>query len=128
VLNELGAPVSQEIVDYLPINDARGNVLAGSARRFDTAYAGTAYWYQNEDGTRSIKHRGLGIGLYHATLDLSLNGEEVTEELTFLVFPWFTFFWVVALLAALGYGFRRYRRHAHARLREQIMRELKRKQ
>jgi hypothetical protein len=128
ILNANGVPVDQKIVDYIPVNDAQGNILAHSFRRFDTAYQGTAYWYRNDDGTREIRYRGFPIGYYTATLtlDLGTSEEPIVQTVSFVIFPWKLILGLLILAGGLGYGTVRYRRWSTARMKARLRAELER--
>ena len=126
VLNPQGVMIDQEIVNYLPVNDNLGNVLAKSTRMFTTEYNGTTFWYRHEDGSKEIKYKGFPVGCYTAKLALvGAGGEEVIKEIKFTIFPY---------KVILGYGlagllalfilvcFTRWRKKT---LREKIRAELK---
>lgn len=129
VLNENGLVTAQNIVDYLPVNDLKGNVLAKSTRMFLIDYQGQAYWFQNEDGTKEIKHKGFPVGRYKAKLTLTgAAGATETQEVNFIIFPWKQIF---------GYGFgsiilltlivkinRRRRKSLREKLRAELAREM----
>lgn len=126
VLNSQGAIIDQNIVDYLPVNDARGNSLANSFRRFDTTFQGEAYWYYNENGTKEIRFRGLPVGYYTAklTLNYGSGNETITREVSFVILPWKqTLLGLVALVAVI-YVFVKYRRWSRARMKAQFMAEM----
>lgn len=126
ILNSNGVPVEQEIVDYIPVNDNRGNVLAHSSRRFDNTFQGTASWYYHQDGTKEIQYSQPLFGYYTAKLYLTYgsSNEEVVREITFIIFPWKQALLTLLITFILIYGFIRYRRWSHARLRAQLMSEL----
>ena len=47
------------MVDYLPINDALGNVLPKSERRFESSWQGFGYPELQADGTKVVKFKDL---------------------------------------------------------------------
>lgn len=117
ITNEKGLEIKKEIVDFVPINDRRGNVLARSFRTYRAEWQGTPYWYRNEDGTKEIRYKGFPIGIYTAKLTLTGTGdEEIAESVRFIVFPWKQIFGGLILISVLAIGFVRYRRWSRARL------------
>jgi len=126
ILNPQGVVIDQTIVDYLPVNDGRGNSLANSFRRFDTTFQGEAYWYRNDDGTKEIRYRGLPMGYYSAklTLDYGSGNETITRDISFIVLPWKETLGGLIALAVLILLFTKYRRWSHARLKAQLMAEM----
>jgi len=126
VLNSQGVIIDQNIVDYIPVNDARGNSLANSFRRFDTTYQGEAYWYRNDDGTKEIRYRGLPIGYYTAklTLDYGSGNEQITREISFIVLPWKQVLGGIIALVLVIFLFIKYRSWSRARMKAQLMAEM----
>ncbi|HRI36026.1 MAG TPA: hypothetical protein PK765_02960 [bacterium] len=57
VMNQAGAFIRDEIVDYLPINDVGGDVLPGTTRKFKSPWEGFAYQVLNDNGTKSVFFR-----------------------------------------------------------------------
>ena len=89
ILNDGGVEVSKEIVNFLPVNNERGNTLARSFRSYHTTWEGTPYWYYNEDGTKEIRYKGFPIGYYTAQLTFDgAGGKSETATTHFIVFPW----------------------------------------
>lgn len=84
VFNDRGVEISREIVDYIPFNGGKGNVLANSFRTFREEFKGKLYWFYHEDGTKEIRDKGNPLGLYQAKLTLD-SGE--VETFRFLIFP-----------------------------------------
>ncbi|MDD3067179.1 MAG: hypothetical protein PHO48_05130 [Candidatus Gracilibacteria bacterium] len=118
VLNERGVETGKEIVDYIPVNNAQGNVLAKSFRTFLEKWEGEPYWFYNENGTKEIRHKGFPIGMYKAVLTLG-SGEDATTATThILVLPWKEVGGGIVLLAILIFGFPRFRKWNNKRLEE----------
>ena len=89
ILNPQGVLKDQEIVDYIPVNQGLGNVLAKSTRMFKSQFNGEAFWYRFDDGTKELRYKGFPIGRYSAKLTLSgAAGEEIIQEISFTIFPW----------------------------------------
>lgn len=125
VVNEAGVELQKEIVDYIPVNDGRGNVLAKSTRKFDATWEGTPYWYKEEDGTKIIKYKGFPIGFYKAKLTLTgAKGEVTTDSTMFFVFPWKEIFGGFFGAVILVFGFMKYRRWSRKRLEEEIRKQM----
>jgi hypothetical protein len=127
ILNEAGVPIRQEIVDFIPINDAQGNVLPNSFRRFDTLFQGTAYWYYKEDGTKEVRYKSFPLGYYTAKMILNYGKEKsqtLTAEVTFLIFPWKIALLILVGTAVLFFGLRKYRRWSRARLKKALLAEI----
>ncbi len=132
ILNEGGVEIRKELVDYIPVNDGRGNVLAQSYRKFDSEWKGTPYWYKEEDGTKVVKFKGYPIGMYTAKLELiGAKGEKILDEVKFIVFPWKEIFGGILAAIILIFGFMKYRKWSHknleARIRKQMESEKKNK-
>lgn len=51
--------MGEKLVDFIPVNDALGNVLPNSERRFDSLWEGFGYPVIGEDGTKTIKFKNL---------------------------------------------------------------------
>ena len=125
IINEGGVELRKEIVDYVPVNDGRGNVLAKSFRTFNASWNGIPYWYKEEDGTKVIKYKGYPIGLYTAELSLTgAKGETITESIKFFVFPAKEI--LGGLLAAVVaiFALIKYRAWSRRRLEEQIRKQM----
>ena len=127
ILSDTGVVMNEEIVNYLPVNNQRGNVLSKSFRTFRSTWQGEPYWYYNEDGTKEIKYKGSPIGIYTAKLTLDILGEEVIEEVTFIVFPWQKVLGGGAVIALLIFGFIRYRKWNEKRLEEKYKKKFGKK-
>lgn len=126
IVNEAGIEMKKELVDYIPVNDAHGNVLAKSTRKFDAPWQGTPYWFQKEDGTKEIRYKGFPVGVYKAELSLTgAKGEQNTESIRFIVFPWKHIFGGLILLVVLIFGVRKYRAWSHAKLEAAIREKIK---
>jgi hypothetical protein len=57
VMNQAGAFIREDMVDYLPINDTAGDVLPGTTRKFKSPWEGFAYQVLNENGTKTVNFR-----------------------------------------------------------------------
>jgi len=111
IYNERGVEVSKEIVDYIPVNNGRGNVLAKSFRTFRTSWEGEPYWYRLDDGSKEIRYRGYPIGLYTATLTLdNPGGDDIVETARIIVFPVLHIGGGVLVLVILIFGGMRFAR------------------
>ena len=125
VLNPQGVLKDQEIIDYIPVNQGLGNVLAKSTRMFTAQYNGEAFWYRFDDGTKELRYKGFPVGRYTAKLTLTgAGGEEINQEVSFIVFPWkiiigYTVLAILAIFILLK--IKKWRSKA---LREKIKREL----
>lgn len=122
VLNNQGLEVEKNIVDFIPVNTARGNVLSKSFRTFRADFPGFPSFVTTEQGIREIAFGGFPVGLYTATLTLDPvagNPAEV-HKVRFVVFPAVEILGSLLLLAALGFGFVRYRRYSQRRLEEEF--------
>lgn len=125
VVNSEGVVMDQKLVDYLPVNDAKGNVLAKSIRLFTTEYKGQAYWYQYENGSKEVKYKGFPVGRYTAKLTFAgAGGEAVTQETSFIIFPWKIIFGYGLFVIVVAFGLLKLNKWRHKKLREQIKREL----
>lgn len=125
VVADNGVEIKKEIVDYIPLNDSRGNVLARSFRKFDAEFKGTPYWYTQENGSKVIKYKGLYAGLYTADLELiSAKGEIINKSLSFLIIPWQKIaIFILAILIIYFFTkhtFAYYRKKIEAELRKEI--------
>ncbi|MDQ7009667.1 MAG: hypothetical protein Q9M94_05240, partial [Candidatus Gracilibacteria bacterium] len=61
IVNEKGAIIGEEIVNYLPINDNEGNILPGTKRIFKPEWKGFPYKeYSQELGKEIIKYKNPG--------------------------------------------------------------------
>lgn len=126
VTNSQGVIIDQNIVDYIPVNDMRGNSLANSFRRFDTTYQGEAYWYRNDDGTKEIRYRGLPMGYYTAklTLDYGSGNDQIVREVSFILLPWKQVGLGIIALVLVIFLFIKYRSWSRARMKAQLMAEM----
>ncbi|UFX83498.1 WxL protein peptidoglycan domain-containing protein [Candidatus Absconditicoccus praedator] len=70
-----GAFVGEELVDYIPINDAGGNVLPDSTRAFESEWQGFGYNVLDRDGRQRAEFR-----------DISEHYAQEAEEATYLNF------------------------------------------
>lgn len=105
ILNDGGVEISKEIVNFLPVNNERGNTLAKSFRSYHTTWEGTPYWYYNEDGTKEIRYKGFPLGYYTATLTLDgAGGKSETATTHFIILPWKEALVTVVTLLALYFG------------------------
>ena len=126
-----GVPFEQKIVDFIPINDEKGNTLAKSFRRFDVSYQGEAFWYHHDDGNKEIRYKGFPIGKYKAKLTLSYGSgkENLTKEINFIIFPWKKItLWILLIiigLFSLIYYRKWSRKKLEKRLRHMIEQEKK---
>ena len=124
-VNDQGIEISKDIVDYIPVNDSHGNVLAQSYRTFRAEWAGTPFWYRNEDGTKDIHYKGLPLGLYTATLTLTgANGTPITQSTHIFVFPILEVGGGLIVIVALFFGIRGYSRHQRRRIEAEIQRRM----
>jgi len=125
ILNAQGVRTDQEIADYIPVNQALGNVLAKSTRMFTMEYQGKAFWYRFDDGSKELRYKGFPVGKYTAKLTLmGAGGEEITKETTFIIFPWkiiFGYGLFAIILILLIVKFIKWRSKS---LREKIKKEL----
>ena len=85
--------MGEQIVDYVPVNDTRGNVLPKSVRKFNQEW-------KNLDKTF--------FGRYTATLNLMYGNNQKAEPVTvsFWILPWklvLAYLGGILLLIALGY-------------------------
>lgn len=125
ILNPQGVLKDQEIVDYIPVNQGLGNVLAKSTRMFRVQYNGEAFWYRFDDGTKELRYKGFPVGRYTAKLTLTgAGGEEVIEEIHFTVFPWKKIVGYTLLALILIISFVKFRKWRGKALREKIKKEL----
>lgn len=129
VLSDKGVELKKEIVDFIPVNDGLGNVLSKSIRKFPMQWQGTPYWYQNEDGTKTIKYKGYPIGKYKAVLTLKgANDEEITQEISFIIFPWRDIVVAFVLTVVILFVWIRYRRWSKRKMEEKIREEMAKKE
>lgn len=125
ILNEGGVETKKEIVDYLPVNNDRGNVLKDSYRTFRASWQGTPYWQPQEDGTRAIAYRGMPLGWYTARLTLTgPGGEAQVAETSFIVFPWQVvvpgLLGIIILFFGIRAGLRWHTRSVERRIRQMM--------
>ena len=126
VVNEAGVEMKKELVDYVSVNDSHGNVLAKSTRKFDSAWQGTPYWFQKEDGTKEVRYKGFPVGIYKAELSLTgAKGEQITQTVRFVVFPWKHIFGGAILLFIVIFGFIKYRKWSHKRFEAELRKRMK---
>jgi hypothetical protein len=118
ILNERGVETGKEIVDYIPVNNSKGNVLAKSFRTFIEKWEGEPYWFYNENGTKEIRYKGFPIGIYKAVLTLGEGEAAITASTRILVLPWKEVGGGIILLALLAFGFPRFRKWNNKRLEE----------
>lgn len=60
IVNEAGAIIWEEVVDYIPLNDQWGNVLPNTEREFTTEWKWFPYEGFNENGEKITKYKDLG--------------------------------------------------------------------
>jgi hypothetical protein len=118
ILNKRGVETGKEIVDYIPVNNARGNVLAKSFRTFLEKWAGEPYWFYNENGTKEIRYKGFPVGMYKAVLTLKGGSDPITATTHILILPWKEASGGIILLVLFVFSFLRFRRWNNKRLEE----------
>ena len=126
IISSQGLELEKKIVDFLPVNDVQGNVLAKSFRKFDVAWQGYPYWYKEEDGTKVIKYKGYPIGWYTAKLTLNETGNsEVVKSISFVILPWKDIFGSLLILILAIFGFIKYRKWSIAKLEKKLRQKIK---
>jgi hypothetical protein len=117
--------IVQEIVDFLPVNDGKGNVLRESIRRFEVDFLGNLSWAFSETGQKETKIDSLPLGYYSAELELTgAKDEKYTQTISFIVFPIFTvllYSFIILLLIFVGY---KYKKYSYRKMKEKIMKEM----
>lgn len=125
ILNEKWVEINKEVVDYLPVNDSKWNVLAQSFRKFDSTWEWTPFWYTNEDWTKIIKYKWFPLWFYKAKLTLTgAKWEEIISEVRFMIFPWKEILWWWALIVLALFLIIKYRKHSRRSLEDRIRREI----
>lgn len=128
--NDQGVLTGQEIVDYIPVNQTLGNVLAKSTRMFRAKFNGEAFWYRLDDGTKELRYKGFPVGRYKAVLTLiGAGGTEISQEINFLIFPWKVIFGYgvggLFILFVLLKFFKWRNRSIRERIKKELQKELK---
>ncbi len=124
-----GAVTGSKLVDYLPVNDANGNVLPNSSRVFLSSWRGYGSLILNEQAEREIAWKGLGFGRYTALLNLSYGDTKLpTQVIHFWIIPW-----MVILPSLFGLGIlialiTLWRKHSRERLKQVLRKELEAEQ
>lgn len=59
IISPAWAFIWEKLVDYIPVNDANGNVLPNSTRKFESVWNWFGYQELREDGTKIVKFKDL---------------------------------------------------------------------
>lgn len=127
VLNPTGAVSGTKLVDYLPVNDSKGNVLPGSSRVFLQAWKGYGSINYSQDGKKEIVWKGLGFGRYTAELQLNYAGSDLAKQtISFWILPWKIMGGGIIILIALYFLIKKWRKVNRERIKRQLRREIER--
>lgn len=127
ILSPTGAVSGTKLVDYLPVNDSKGNVLPGSSRVFLQPWKGYGSIVYDQTGKRELVWKGLGFGRYTAELELNYAGKDLAKQtVSFWILPWKIMAGVILGLIALYFLIKKWRQVNRARLKRQLRKELER--
>jgi len=139
LLSEKWVEVWKEIVDYIPVNDRRWNILADSIRKFEMSYNWEAFWYTEEEWWKTVKFKSEELGWFISSvfdkikntwfynIQLNLNWpkwEEVVETWTFLFFPFKEIFWLLFSIMLIWFWWFRYRKYSKEKFEKELQARL----
>lgn len=140
LLNPKWVEIWKEIVDYIPVNDKKWNILADSIRKFEMSFNWKAFWYKNEDWTKIIKfdwnNKDQNFlsksfekikNTWFYTFNLELNWpkwEKISEEWKFLFFPFKEIFWLLVSIIVILFWFFRYRKYSKEKFEKELQARL----
>ncbi len=147
IVNKKWLKLWDEIVDYLPINDWKWNVLADSVRRFDSTWKWSPFWYKNENWTKEVRYswwvknyseadlawkvwifidRIKSAWIYSAEMTLIwAKWEKIKEKVSFTIFPFVEIFWWLFWLIILIFWLIKYRSFSRRKMEEKIRKQMK---
>ncbi|PCI25663.1 hypothetical protein COB57_00380 [Candidatus Peregrinibacteria bacterium] len=125
ILNSQGVRTNTIIVDYLPINDNQGNVIANSLRHFMFQWNGEVFQEQDNAGTKHIKFKGSPFGYYTAKLTLTdMNEQPTIQEISIIIIPWQDILLYGGSLILFLAIARKYQKWSRKRLEDEIRKQL----
>jgi len=87
VVNKFWVKVKDKIVDYIPVNNAKWNVLAHWVRSFNEAYKWTAKWTVTDEWDRWwIAFWGVPMWIYKVNMTLNTELWDFEENTWFVVY------------------------------------------
>ena len=139
LLNSKWVETWKEIVDYIPVNDKKWNVLADSIRKFDVSFNWKAFWFKEEDWWKNIKFKWdqdfwfvswvfekiKNTWFYKAELNLVWpKWEKITEEWSFIFFPFKEIFWLLFLILVFWFWAFRYKKYSKEKFEKELQSRL----
>ena len=125
ILDGNGVELKKEIINYIPFNNGRGNVLAKSFRKFDVSWDGIPFWYREDNGSKTIKYKTFLVGYYKANLELvGAKGQTFQKSVNFIIFPWKEILGGSLGLIIFLFIIIKYRSWSRKRLAEQIRKQM----
>lgn len=135
LLNDKWVEIWKEIVDYIPVNDKKWNILADSIRKFEMSFNWKAFWFKEEDWTKSIKFKWnsewsfiwaafekiKNTWLYTFKLDLNWpKWEKIYKEWSFLFFPFKEIFWLLISIMLILFWLFKYRKYSKNKFEKEL--------
>lgn len=139
LLSSKWVEIWKEIVDYVPVNDKKWNILADSIRKFDMSFNWRAFWFKEDNWWKIIKFKWnseewfIGWALekikstWFYTVELNLNWpkwEEIIEKWSFVFFPFKEIFWLLFLIIVFWFWAFRYKKYSKEKFEKELQARL----